>query len=363
MKILFTRFPLESALGGAEIQTLSLMKGLQEHGHDVSFLGSCPTLLKETESCRLSAVGLLISPPPVTKWNAISFVWRKKKMKELLDAQISNIKPQGCFMLSMTEKILMTEELASRGIKVFWIEHDRIGRWLTKNPWLPALRRASQFATTITVSELSRKILIDLGWDAAKTIAIPNGIDLKRFEGVQCTEYAGSTILGCVTRLTEDKGVDVLIDAVTDLPEVTVKILGRGREEGYLRKIITERHLNDRITLMNKAEDLGVFYASLGLLILPSREHDPFGLVAVEAMSLGVPVIVTDACGIADYLTNNENALIVKAGSTEELRTAIRSLIDDPVKREKLAKAGQETVQRDFTVEKMIAQYEAIMER
>src|SRR3989338_938139 len=89
MRILFTRFPLESRFGGAEVQTLALMKGLRARGHDVEFLGSCDVLLREAASYQLSAISLESGPPPVTKWGAISFWWRQWGMKGKLIKAIS----------------------------------------------------------------------------------------------------------------------------------------------------------------------------------------------------------------------------------------------------------------------------------
>ena len=86
MHILFTRFPLESANGGAENQTMWLMEGLRERGHEVSFLGSCDVLLRRTKELRIKNYELRIGAPPVTKCGAISFLWRRKKMqKQLID--------------------------------------------------------------------------------------------------------------------------------------------------------------------------------------------------------------------------------------------------------------------------------------
>ncbi|NOS66974.1 MAG: glycosyltransferase family 4 protein, partial [Candidatus Peribacteraceae bacterium] len=237
MRILFTRFPLESARGGAEVQTLSLMKGLNERGHAVAFLGSCPVLLEETAKLHLPHAKLKIGPPPVTKWGAMNFFWRKHKMQQRLEAALSGFSDlDAIFMLSMSEKLLLTEAAVAKGIKVFWIEHDRVGRWLTKNPWLPRLRELSNTVTTICVSELSRKIYLDLGWKPEKVIAIPNGIDLKRFSSPPSPRTAergaGGVRLGCVARLSPGKGVDVLIQAVSGLPEVDLTIIGKGPDEG-----------------------------------------------------------------------------------------------------------------------------------
>ncbi len=361
MKILFTRFPLESALGGAEIQTSSLMKGLNERGHAVAFLGSCPVLLDEIPKLKIPNARLEIGPPAVTKWSAVSFAWRKKHMQLLLENALNSFnKLDAIVMLSLTEKLLMTEWAAKKGIKVFWVEHDRIGPWLTKNPWLPMLKRQSRFATTITVSELSRKMYVELGWDEARVIAIPNGIDLSRFSRRKIEDRRAKSEklhAGCVARLSREKGVDVLIDAVKGLDDVSLTIVGTGPESEILSKRSNEA---TSIRILPHVDNLGDFYHSLDILILPSREHDPFGMVAAEAMLLGVPVIVTDACGIAGYLHDGNDALIAKANSAASLRDAILKMKDGKT-RAAIAKNGRSTAEKTFSLDRMIGRYEELL--
>src|SRR3989344_897195 len=179
MRILFTRFPFESRYGGAEVQTISLMKGLRDHGHAVAFTGSCPTLRRLCREENFPVVELDIGPPPVSKWTELSFLWRKQKMQQQLETLLEQFQSLDAIcVLSLTEKILLTEAAVKRGTKVLWIEHDRIGPWLTKNPWLKILKQLSSKVTTVGVSKLSRDLYIGLGWDSARTIAIPNWVPL-----------------------------------------------------------------------------------------------------------------------------------------------------------------------------------------
>lgn len=368
MHILFTRFPLESRFGGAEVQTLALMKGLRERGHTVAFLGSCKVLLEETGKLRIdpsaSSEGeLRIGMPPVTKWRAISFVWGQFAMRKKLYSQCSILHSQlhfdVVFMLSLSEKLLLTPYLYKQGIKVVWIEHDRVGRWLTWNPWLPKLRKLSKLATTIVVSDLSKKIYEKLGFQ--NVVAIPNGIDIPRLtSGKSQIINRKSPIfrIGCLSRLSHDKGVDILIDAVKDLPDVSLTIVGTGSEELALRRAclaLPGCHIHA------KEEHLADFYRSLDLFVLPSRAHDPFGLVVGEAMMLGIPVIVTDACGIAGYLQNGRDAVIVPAGSREELRKAIMGLKNNAEKRLQMGAMGKCTAEERFSMEKMVQKYEQVL--
>ena len=363
MKILFTRFPLESAFGGAEVQTLSLMDGLRSRGHEVAFLGSCPVLLKETARRGIPATELEIGPPPVTKWDAISFVWRKTTILQTLGEAIAKMPDiDAVCMLSLSEKLLMTRALHNDAKRVLWIEHDRVGPWLTHNPWLPHLRQQSAFATTVCVSELSRGIYIGLGWKAKTTIAIANGIDPSRFGNPKSQEpHPTSNLkLGCVARLSPEKGVDVLIDAVSTMTDVHLTIIGKGPEEENIRSMIDAKNLREHVDIRTTESDLGAFYTSIDAVILPSREHDPFGLVAAEAMACGTPAVVTDACGIAGYLTDGTDAIVVQANDASALKTGIERL-KDATTRDRISKQGRAAALEKFSVEKMVDAYEKAM--
>ena len=363
MKILFTRFPLESAHGGAEVQTISLMRGLKGKGHNVSFLGSCPVMLELCKKEGMPSKKLDIGPPPVTKWGTLSFLLRQFHMRKNLNSEFSILNSQFCFdaivMMSFSEKLLLSQSAIKRNIEVYWLEHDPIGRWLTMNPWLHRLRRFSRDVTTVCVSELSKKMYIQLGWSEDKVIAIPNGIDLNRFEKVESKNSNTQHLkLGCVARLSDEKGIDVLIRALEHLSNAHLTIIGRGQSEAFLRKLIDDLNLGERVLIKRQIDNLGEFYRSIDCLILPSRQHDPFGLVAAEAMALGTPIIVTDACGIADYLDVTE-AIVVPPDSHKALEEAILKL-SNPELRARMGKAGMEAVRAKFSVEKMIESYDQL---
>jgi len=324
------------------------MKGLKAHGHEVSFVGSCPALIDLCNKEGISSKEIKIGPPPVSKWTAISFIWRKKKMKKILD-KISMDEVDVVCMLSLSEKLLFTP----KDKKVIWVEHDRVGPWLTKNPFLKKLIELSKKVTTVVVSDLSRELYLKLGWDHDQIIAIPNGVDMPDHFTPQSREHL---TVGCIARLTPDKGVDVLIDAVKQLPDIKLKLLGRGREQ----KSIRSRLDGSRMELTDFVENLDDFYSKIDLLVLPSRDHDPFGLTAAEAMLRGIPVIVTDVCGIAGYLVNGIDSIVVPAGDSEALKKAIESLSDKNL-RDGIATEGKKKAEEQFSVERMVDEYENLM--
>ncbi len=377
MRILFTRFPLESTYGGAEVQTLSLMKGLRERGHDVSFLGSCPTLLAQSQNLKLKTQNLHIGPPPVTKWGAVSFWWRQNIMQKALTSKVQSLTPppDAIGMLSISEKLLLTEWAVQQGIRVVWIEHDRVGAWLRWNPWLPKLRRLSKLATTVVVSDLSKRIYVELGWRPDDIVVIPNGIDLERFSPVKdsiksphpnplppgegnCSPFH----IGCIARLSWEKGVDLLIGAIKDLPNVHLTIVGTGREEHHLRRL-AQRITNNgqQITIVSSVPDVATFYRSLDVFVLPSRDHDPCPLAPIEAIACGIPTIMTDACGTAEYVQNEKEAIVIPAGSVDGLHDAIVRLMNDADLRRRLAERGPQVVTERFSMERMVGQYEKFL--
>jgi glycosyltransferase involved in cell wall biosynthesis len=177
-----------------------------------------------------------------------------------------------------------------------------------------------------------------------------------RFTASQSLSDSSNLKIGCIARLTHDKGIDLLVEAVKNISNVDLMIVGKGREEKNLENLIAGK---ENIKLISYVADLNEFYSSLDLLVLPSREHDPFGLVAAEAMMLGIPVIVTDACGIADDLTSGKDALIVEADSSAALSEAIKSM-QDSENRLRIGTACKETAHQKFTLKRMIDRYEKL---
>ena len=290
-------------------------------------------------------------------------------MKKRLEAAFDQFVEHGLdavFMLSLSEKILLTPIALEKGVKVFWIEHDPIGPWLTKNPYLRKLKKLSKSVTTITVSNLSRDAYMKLGWKEKTIIGIPNGINVDHFEK-HTDEFQKPAdapfLIGCVARLAREKGIDLLIQSVRDIPNVYLAIVGVGDEKESLLSLIDDGNLKDRVTLNERLGHLGGFYSSLDLFVLPSRTHDPFGLVTAEAMSMGVPVIVTDATGVSRELSSGEDSFVVKADSASALHAAISKLVEDEELRSSIAEKGKEKALRDFTVDGMVNKYDELLRK
>ena len=399
MRILFTRFPLVSAQhGGAENQTLWLAEGLRAEGHTVSLLSSCPALLQAFHDAGFETYACDIGPPPVTVWHAVSFLWRRFSMRRMLEKCLRTLPKQDAVcMLSLSEKILLTEPLMRHGVRILWIEHDPVGRWLRKNPWLPLLKRASHFATIVCVSKLSATIYRTLGFPhvqvivngvpapkdsvkipplppregpgvrASRDVNAPDDGPEVRARGGGTQEKNAATMrrlhVGCIARLSREKGIDVLLQAIAPLQDVELTIIGKGPEESALQHYIHRHQTHEhhaRIRHLRYVETLDTAYTTMDVVVLPSRTHDPFGLVAAEAMMRGIPVIVTDACGIAASLTDGVDAYIVPAGDAYALRHALERL-RRPTLRASIAQSGAMKAREVFSLATMIRAYSALL--
>ncbi len=287
-------------------------------------------------------------------------------MRRIMKAHVEKMRPDAVCMLSLSEKLLLSDALHRAGKRVVWIEHDRVGPWLQRNPWLATLKRASLSATIVCVSRLSASLYRAMGFAVERIAIIQNGIDATRFSHRARVRNESSVLeVGCVARLSAEKGIDVLLSAAFDCPHVSLTIVGIGNQENFLRKLIDSMDLQlpgtrDRMRIIASVPDLGHFYASLDAFVLPSSDHDPFGLTAAEAMSVGVPTIVTDACGIADYFTSGHDLLVAKSGDVSSLTQCLHDLTD-PALRAVLHASGMKAVRKICHHDAMVEAYETLL--
>jgi glycosyltransferase involved in cell wall biosynthesis len=161
--------------------------------------------------------------------------------------------------------------------------------------------------------------------------------------------------LVCVGRIDPRKGIDLAIDALTHLPEdATLAVVGGGDAAhlNELRELAAARGLADRVTFGQSDRDgLQDVYAGADVVLFPVVWEEPWGLVPLEAMAVGAPVVASGRGGSAEYLRDRENCLIfdVERGG-EALAGSVRELAAEPELRERVRTAGFETSGR-LTVE------------
>lgn len=154
-----------------------------------------------------------------------------------------------------------------------------------------------------------------------------------------------------IGRVHPDKGVDVAVEALAGLPEeATLTIVGVGERayEAELRDRAAALGLSKRVLLAGPAasETLPAIYAQADAVLFPVRWEEPWGLVPIEAMGVGRPVVATARGGAASYLEDGENSLLIAPDDPQALALAVRRLAGDGALRAHLREGGHATAAR-----------------
>ncbi len=189
----------------------------------------------------------------------------------------------------------------------------------------------------IAVSESVRRYLIDRGIAPAdRTVLLTNGIDLDRFDPKVVAKTPPPTgIIGSAGRLRPQKGFDVLLCAFAQLhgshPNTILEIAGEGPERGVLVALARELGIASSVRFLGAVppEAMPRQYRRWDLFLLASR-YEAFGLVALEAMAMEVPVVATRAGGLTELLEDDVTGLLVYREDPSGLARAALRLLDHP---------------------------------
>ncbi|MGA2496221.1 MAG: glycosyltransferase family 4 protein [Tepidisphaeraceae bacterium] len=192
---------------------------------------------------------------------------------------------------------------------------------------------------------------------------IPNAIDPDDFK-IDPLPVSTPAHVGFIGRLDRVKRIPDLIEAAMlltlALRKTHLHIFGNGPEYGRLQQTIDRFHAADFITLHGAIARPQDALKRISLLVLPS-EAEGFGLVLVEAMAAGIPIVATDAPGIRDVVKHNQTGLLVPVGSPASLASAVRRLLDDEQLRRRLIAAGHDAVARHFSWSSILPVYEQLL--
>ncbi|WP_199434868.1 glycosyltransferase family 4 protein [Qaidamihabitans albus] len=228
--------------------------------------------------------------------------------------------------------------------------HTSTPRSRTLSAFQPVLRPLLEKVTArIAVSALARRVQVEhLGGDA---VEIPNGVDVPFFAAARPLEgypREGGTI-GFVGRFTESrKGMGVLLDALRslapELPGLRLLVVGRGEADTLRRQ--AGPGLADRIDLLGQVDDETKARAlrSVDIYCAPNIGGESFGMILTEALAAGTPVVASALDSFRRVLDDGRAGVLTPAGDAGALATALRELLADPPRRERLAAAGRERV-------------------
>jgi glycosyltransferase involved in cell wall biosynthesis len=207
-------------------------------------------------------------------------------------------------------------------------------------------------------SEYTREKIVSLyGVDVGKVNVLHNGIFFDEWAGmVQNSEVESRrplTVL-CVARLYRRKGIDKLISAwpevVSKNPKALLRIVGEGLESENLKQIAGKTACPESVIFegdVRNREEMARFYANSDLFCLPSL-HETFGLVYLEAMAAGKPVIALNTTAVPEVVRDGIDGILIEPDDTDALAGAIVRLLGDAETRKRMGSEGRARVRENF---------------
>lgn len=252
-----------------------------------------------------------------------------------------------------------------------WVQDNFVRKVVT---WLE-LRTLRECDHVITVSNLQRQTLLDLGFSPDRVTVVRPGIPYLAHNGhkpatpeqraaarQQWSIPGDAFVIAAVGRLSTEKRFDLYLETCAmlaqRLPNARFLLVGGGKQEAALREQAAGLGLDKVLTFTGLTRDMQSVYAGSDLVMLTSdTEGTPH--VLLEAMGSGIPVVSTAVGGIPEFITHEEHGLLVPAGDKAALADAAQRIHDDPALRARLIDAGR-SVAAQFTVAHMVEGIERV---
>jgi glycosyltransferase involved in cell wall biosynthesis len=199
-----------------------------------------------------------------------------------------------------------------------------------------------------------RNFVINKGWDSEKVEFIPNFVNENTNKKLEIK--SDKKILLCLGRFHKNKGIDILLKAMTYISEFKLWIVGSGEEKQLYDEIVSRYNIKSKVDFFEWTDDISQFLNSANILICPSR-HEPFGNVIVEAWAHRVPVIVSDTGGPKLLVKNAVNGLKFEKEDMFDLLKQIKLVESNSKLRKKIISNGYNEFKKRFSEDLIIKKY------
>ncbi|QYY32321.1 glycosyltransferase family 4 protein [Cupriavidus pinatubonensis] len=345
-----------NAMAGAERMTAVIANALAESGHTVSILS-----LWDKDSC--------FPLHPAVQHEAL-FAERPSFKKAYL-ATVAGIRrycrDRKVDVLVQVDTMLMLFALpATVGLGVEHIawEHCHFDEDLGRRARRFARRLAGRYCKHVVVlTERDRRRWEEALRPRSHVVVIPNPLPFPFPE--EPAPRTGKTVLA-MGRLVHAKGFDVLIRAwkrvAAEAPDWKLVIHGEGEDRRALTALVDQLTLRETVILPGVCRDAARAYEQASMFCLSSR-YEGFGLVLLEAMAFGLPIVSTDCeTGPKELLEDGKNALLVSAGNAESLAEGLLRLIRKPAEAARIGATGREKAGA-FALQDIAAKWGKLMGR
>ena len=343
-------------VNGAVLYAKFLSEQLQRFGHQVTVLCRPDCWLQQHLPPSIDVFESDLSRRPLELRRVSK--WIREQEFDVMHSHMSSAHFFGVLMRLMTRKpIVATAHQCSLQLH-WWMNHHVIANSKSTAAFQRRVNRvpASKLSTIHCFTDLDRF-----------SNPAPQAVERVRRE-LQIGE--GDFVVGVVGDVTPRKGQLYLFKAIEEIvatvPNFKLVVVGRFRpDQPYVKRM---QRLESHPALLNRVKWLGLrnnvqdYMAAFDLTVVPSIE-EPLGLVAIESLATGTPVVASNTGGLPEVVKPSETGLLVPPKDHSELAKAIISMAQDPAMRQRMGESGRHFVQENFNPESLARQVESIFEK
>lgn len=371
--VITSAYPPEH-LGGYELSCRDVVERWRAGGHEVLVLTGRPRRgrLLGDEGVRRE-LATYFDGERFERWSPLqSLRWQRHDVT-VVESALAAFAPDVVSVWQMAGiPLSVLTLLARRSLPMVAVVCDEWpGYILAMDPWMRRLRRWPRTWARIERATGVPTAIPDLDRAASFCFVSHNVRDcsLKRscwmfprytvtYSGIDLSTFPLGTVEGAVDwrgklvvagRLDPSKGFQTAIEALSELPEATLEVVSAatGSYQKELEAVARDRGVVDRVAFaVADRAGLRERFAAADAVVFPSVWREPFGLVPLEAMATGVPVVATGTGGSAEFLQDERNCLRFPPADVAALAAAVRRLAGSPELRRDLVAGGLETARR-----------------
>jgi glycosyltransferase involved in cell wall biosynthesis len=201
--------------------------------------------------------------------------------------------------------------------------------------------------------------MIDGGMPKDRVFYIPNFADETPVQPIPRDSFNTPTdrpLILSAGRLHTNKAFEVLLQAMTDVPNATLWLAGTGPEEAALKSLCNKLGLDERVRFLGWRNDVTALMRTADLFVCPSR-HEGLGSIVMESWAHRCPIVATNSQGPGEAITDGVSGLVTPVDDAKALGTAIRRVLENPDLREQLIEGGSKVYAEGYCREHIVQEY------
>jgi len=338
------------SFGGAE-QALANLLAYLDPSHEITVLAVDESVGESVRAAR-EGTDLRIVPDARNKWHL-------RAIAEHMRA-VAALRPQifhANLWTTVRGQYGVLASLLTPGVRTVVVEQSPLP---TDSDMQRLFKRLAsrRVSAHVAVGERSARAVEEaVGLEPGRVRTIYNGVPDIAVEPLP--RVTTGPVIGAVGRLSPEKGFDVAIRALRDVPGATLVIVGGGGEQVRLVELANELGVADRLELMGWSDEPRRYLSGFDVFVLPSRQEG-FPLAVVEAMLAGVPVVAADVGSVGEAVIDGETGLLAPAGDAQAFAERLRQLLSDRELARRLGSSGRDRARELFTAKAMALAFESL---